>query len=182
MPTEQRLPDDLVRRFKQIVPVGERSAFVRQLLEHALPSVDGDNDPQYLAALVVEQDTTLGEKMAEWEATTSAMVGSRPLSPIGTGEWRRTRGRSVLDRSGGLGPIRLEASKSRRRCLLLPATVPSICLRVSAREDQPAFNWPPQEYASSVASDRTSETSRSLSRQIVHPAHSQNRAGSRQRP
>lgn len=40
MPTEQlllRLPDDLVRRFKPIVPARERSAFVRQLLEQALP-------------------------------------------------------------------------------------------------------------------------------------------------
>jgi hypothetical protein len=73
MPTEQlllRLPDDLVRRFKQVVPARERSAFVRQLLEQALPSADGDSDPLYLAALAVEQDTALGEEMAEWEAAT----------------------------------------------------------------------------------------------------------------
>jgi hypothetical protein len=70
MPTEQlllRLPDDLVRRFKQIVPARERSAFVRQLLEQALNSADSDNDPLYLAGLAVEQDTALGEEMAEWE-------------------------------------------------------------------------------------------------------------------
>jgi len=73
MPTEQlllRLPEDLVRRFKQIVPARERSAYVRQLLEQALPSVDSDNDPLYLAALAVEQDTALSQEMAEWEACT----------------------------------------------------------------------------------------------------------------
>jgi hypothetical protein len=73
MATEQlllRLPDDLVRRFKQIVPARERSAFVRQLLEQALPSADSDSDPLYLAALAVEQDTSLGDEMAEWEAGT----------------------------------------------------------------------------------------------------------------
>ncbi len=73
MSTEQlllRLPDDLVRRFKQRVPVRERSAFVRQLLEHALPPDDSDEDPLYLAAVAVEQDTALGDEMAEWEAAT----------------------------------------------------------------------------------------------------------------
>lgn len=73
MPTEQlllRLPDDLVRRFKRIVPARERSAFVSRLLEQALPSDDGDSDPLYLAALAVEQDTALGEEMAAWEAET----------------------------------------------------------------------------------------------------------------
>jgi hypothetical protein len=62
MATEQlllRLPDNLVRRFKQIVPARERSAFVRQLLEQVLPSADSDSDPLYLAALAVEQDKTL---------------------------------------------------------------------------------------------------------------------------
>lgn len=73
MPTEQvllRLPDDLVRRFKQVVPARERSAYVRQLLEQSLPSVDSDNDPLFLAALAVEQDTGLREEMAKWEAAT----------------------------------------------------------------------------------------------------------------
>ncbi len=73
MPTEQlllRLPDDLVRRFKQNVPPRERSALVRQLLEKALPPADGDNDPLYLAALAVEQDAALNEEMAEWESAT----------------------------------------------------------------------------------------------------------------
>jgi hypothetical protein len=73
MATEQlllRLPHDLVRRFKQNVPARERSVFVRQLLEQALPPADSDNDPLYLAALAVEQDTALGEEMAGWEAAT----------------------------------------------------------------------------------------------------------------
>ncbi len=74
MPTEQlllRLPDDLVKRFKQTVPARGRSAFVRQLLEQALPAADGDDDPLYLAALDVERDVTLGAEMAEWETATA---------------------------------------------------------------------------------------------------------------
>jgi hypothetical protein len=73
MATEQlllrlRLPHDLVKRFKQHVPARKRSVFVRQLLEQALPPAHSDNDSLYLAALAVEQDTALGEEMAEWEA------------------------------------------------------------------------------------------------------------------
>ncbi len=73
MATEQlllRLPDDLVRRFKEAVPARERSAFVRQLLEQALPPADGANDALYLTAMAVEQDMALGEEMAAWEAAT----------------------------------------------------------------------------------------------------------------
>ena len=73
MATEQlllRLPDDLLKRFKQVVPPRQRSAFVRQLLEQALPSINSDNDPLYLAALAVEQDAALNEEMAEWETAT----------------------------------------------------------------------------------------------------------------
>jgi hypothetical protein len=75
MPTEQlllRLPDDLVRRFKRSVPSRRRSAFVQQLLEQALPSQQGDDDPLYQAALAVEQDAHLAAEMAEWEAATVA--------------------------------------------------------------------------------------------------------------
>lgn len=75
MPTEQvllRLPDDLVRRFKRTVPARERSAFVRRLLEQALPSEDDDNDPLYLAALALEHDSRLAAEMGEWEKT---MIG-----------------------------------------------------------------------------------------------------------
>jgi hypothetical protein len=84
MPTEQlllRLPDRLARRFKQVVPARQRSAFVQQLLERALPAADSDNDPLYLAALAVEQDTALGEEMAEWEAATinDGLTGAPPF-------------------------------------------------------------------------------------------------------
>jgi hypothetical protein len=75
MSTEQlllRLPEDLVRRFKQVVPARERSAYVRQLLEQALPSAGCDNDPLYLIALAVERDTALAGEMAEWETATIA--------------------------------------------------------------------------------------------------------------
>ena len=73
MPTEQlliRLPDDLLRRFKRAVPTRARSAFVRHLLETALPPERDDNDPLYLAALALEQDTRLSAEMAEWEDAT----------------------------------------------------------------------------------------------------------------
>ena len=73
MQTEQillRLPEDLARRFKRTIPARGRSAFVRQLLEQALPPLDDDNDPLYLAALEVERDAALGAEMTEWEAAT----------------------------------------------------------------------------------------------------------------
>lgn len=73
MPSEQlllRLPDDLLRRFRQSVPARQRSAFVRHLLDQALPSPDSDNDPLYLAALAVETDTALTAEMADWETAT----------------------------------------------------------------------------------------------------------------
>jgi metal-responsive CopG/Arc/MetJ family transcriptional regulator len=73
MPTEQlllRLPEDLVSRFKRAVPARERSAFVRQLLEQALPADRDDMDPLYLAAVAVERDEALAAEMAEWQAAT----------------------------------------------------------------------------------------------------------------
>jgi hypothetical protein len=73
MPTEQlllRLPEELVRRFRRTVPSRERSLFVQQLLEHALPHGDSDDDPLYQAALDVERDTKFNAEMDEWEAAT----------------------------------------------------------------------------------------------------------------
>ena len=58
MATEQlllRLPEDLVRRFRRAVPSRERSHFVQQLLEQALPVGDSDDDPLYQAAMDVER-------------------------------------------------------------------------------------------------------------------------------
>ena len=41
-----RLPDELVKRFKRNVPARQRSKFVAQLLDQALPpSDDADDDP-----------------------------------------------------------------------------------------------------------------------------------------
>ena len=73
MPTEQlllRLPEELVRRFRRAVPSLERSHFIQQLLEQVLASEDGDDDPLYRAALEVERNRRLSEKMGEWEAAT----------------------------------------------------------------------------------------------------------------
>jgi hypothetical protein len=71
MATEQlllRLPEELVRKFRRVVPERQRSAFVRNLLEQALAAnFDDDTDPLYLAALAVERDGRLAAEMAEWE-------------------------------------------------------------------------------------------------------------------
>lgn len=65
------LPEALARRFKRIVPVRERSRFIQQLLEEALPPEDvPDDDPLYQTALAVEQDEKLAAEMAEWEEAT----------------------------------------------------------------------------------------------------------------
>lgn len=74
MATEQlllHLPEELVRRFKRTVPARSRSAFVRVLLEKALPAPDDDEDPLFLAALDVERDAALKREMAEWETAMS---------------------------------------------------------------------------------------------------------------
>jgi hypothetical protein len=67
------LPDELVRRLRRAVPARQRSRFIRDLLEQALPP-DGvvESDPLYLAALSVEADETLAAEMAEWEPATVA--------------------------------------------------------------------------------------------------------------
>ena len=62
------LPDQLVRRLRRSVPARQRSKFIQDLLEQALPP-DGavETDPLYLAALSVEADEALAAEMAEWE-------------------------------------------------------------------------------------------------------------------
>ena len=74
MTTQQlllRLPEDLVRRFKRAVAPRERSRFVQQLLEQALPPDEvSHSDPLYQAALAVERDEALAAEMAEWETAT----------------------------------------------------------------------------------------------------------------
>lgn len=66
-----RLPDDLVRRFKRFIAPRQRSKFVENLLEQALPTTGlDDDDPLYQAALAVEEDEQLAAEMADWEAST----------------------------------------------------------------------------------------------------------------
>jgi metal-responsive CopG/Arc/MetJ family transcriptional regulator len=76
MATQQlllHLPDELVRRLKRNVAPRQRSKFIQELLEQALPP-DGavERDPLYLAALAVEEDERLAAEMAEWEPATGA--------------------------------------------------------------------------------------------------------------
>ena len=71
-PTRQllvRLPDDLARRLERQVPARGRSAFIQQLLEHALAPEGRDDDSLYQTALEVEQDEGLAAEMAEWDGT-----------------------------------------------------------------------------------------------------------------
>lgn len=62
------LPDDLIIRFRQAVPSRQRSRFVQELIEAALPAQE--DDPIYQAALAVEQDEAFNEEMAEFEQAT----------------------------------------------------------------------------------------------------------------
>ena len=62
-----RLPDELVRRLRRQVPARQRSSFVRDVLERALPPEAAD--PLYEAALAVEADERLSAEMSEWDAT-----------------------------------------------------------------------------------------------------------------
>ncbi len=75
MATQQlllHLPDELVRRLKRAVPARSRSKFIQDLLEQALPPDGvGETDPLYLAALEVEQDTTLAAELGGWDAALS---------------------------------------------------------------------------------------------------------------
>ena len=76
MATQQlllHLPDELVRRLRRHVAPRQRSKFIQDLLEQALPP-DGvvEKDPLYLAALAVEDDERLAAEMAEWEPATGA--------------------------------------------------------------------------------------------------------------
>jgi hypothetical protein len=79
-----RIPEELVRRLRRKVPLRQRSKFVAQLLEQALPPDEAsDSDPLFQAALAVERDEALAAEMAEWEAATSGDGFSRrpPQTP-----------------------------------------------------------------------------------------------------
>jgi metal-responsive CopG/Arc/MetJ family transcriptional regulator len=68
-----RLPEELVRRLRRAVAPRQRSKFIAQLLDQALPPDQvSDSDPLYQAALAVERDEALAAEMAEWEAATVA--------------------------------------------------------------------------------------------------------------
>jgi hypothetical protein len=81
------IPDPLAERFKQAVPSRQRSAFVAELLEQALPLED---DPLYLAALEVEQDAALNAEMREWREGLIA-DGIRGISEPETGDTDATQ-------------------------------------------------------------------------------------------
>ena len=64
------LPDELVRRLKRAVAPRQRSKFIQDLLEQALPP-DGvvETDPLYLAAIEVEKDEVLAAELGGWDST-----------------------------------------------------------------------------------------------------------------
>lgn len=61
------LPEDLVARLRRAVPSRQRSQFIQQLIEAALPP--WDDDPLYQAALQVERDEALNAELANWDTT-----------------------------------------------------------------------------------------------------------------
>jgi hypothetical protein len=82
METQQllvRLPGDLAQRLRRRIPARRRSAFIQKLLEQALPSDGGEDDPLYQAALAVQQDERLSAEMAEWHATTGDGLEPEPV-------------------------------------------------------------------------------------------------------
>jgi hypothetical protein len=86
MATQQlllHLPDELVRRLKRAVAPRQRSKFIQDLLEQALPPDSAvETDPLYLAALEVEKDAVLAAEMAGWEPAT---LGDGVAVPSGDG-------------------------------------------------------------------------------------------------
>jgi hypothetical protein len=57
------IPDNLAKRFHQVVPSPQRNDFIAKALEDALSLAE---DPIYTAALAVEQDEALNAEMKEW--------------------------------------------------------------------------------------------------------------------
>ncbi len=79
MATQQvllRLPEDLVLRLRRRVPSRARSAFVQRLLEQALPTDEGEDDPLYQAALSVERDEALAAEMKDWDVAVADGLAS----------------------------------------------------------------------------------------------------------
>jgi hypothetical protein len=76
------LPDELVRRLKRAVAPRQRSKFIQDLLEAALPP-DGvaESDPLYLAALEVENDQVLAAELGGWDSA----LGDGGAAPSGDG-------------------------------------------------------------------------------------------------
>ena len=100
MATQQlliRLPEELARRLKRRVPARARSAFIQALLEQALPSEEGDDDPLYQVALAVEHDEGLAAEMAEWDAT----IDDGLAPEAGKASSARVARRPRLSQSGG---------------------------------------------------------------------------------
>lgn len=62
-----RLPEKLAQLLKRRVPAQGRSAFVRRLLEGALPADEGKKDPLYLAAVASEQNEWLVAEVVDWD-------------------------------------------------------------------------------------------------------------------
>ncbi len=62
-----RIPDELANRLRRAIASGHRSAFIRGLIEDALPDVPKGSDRLYRVALAVEADGTLLAEMAVWD-------------------------------------------------------------------------------------------------------------------
>lgn len=67
------LPDDLGTRFKEAVPIRSRSAFVKRLIESALPP---ETDPLYLLGLQCErEEAELDPDLRLWDQASGDGLG-----------------------------------------------------------------------------------------------------------
>lgn len=70
-----RVPDPLGERFKRAVPSRQRNAFLRKVLEDALPP---ESDPLFAIAAQAEAEAHLGDDMTVWdEAVGDGLDASR---------------------------------------------------------------------------------------------------------
>ena len=57
------IPENLAKRFNQVVPCPQQNEFLTKALEDALSLAE---DPIYIDALAVDQDEPLNAEMKEW--------------------------------------------------------------------------------------------------------------------
>lgn len=62
-----KIPEELAKKLKSIVPSGERSKIIAKLIEEEIKRHD---EKLYMIALELEKNDKLNEEMKEWDITT----------------------------------------------------------------------------------------------------------------